>query len=248
LPAEAAPSYVWVAELPDAGARIALSPEESHYLAHVCRARVGDPASGTDGRGGLATLRLTVVGGVVEARVESVERAAPTRTAWLLCGAPEGARSDWLVEKLAELGVAVLQPVDCRRGVWKAGRDRQERWRRLAVAALRQSRRRFLLEVREPLALTAALAAVDPGARRWIADPIGPRASCIQPPEHGASVGLVGPAAGLDQDERDEVVSLGHEPMSLGDGRLRVETAGLAWAAWWSAGAGGKSPKGPELR
>src|SRR5262245_3491898 len=237
LPADAAPSLLYVEDLPGVGRRVTLREEESHYLARVCRARVGDRVSATDGRGVLASVVLIQAGREAVIEVERAERSEPTRTAWALSGAPEGERGDWMVEKLAELGVAAFQPLDCERGSWEKMKGRAERWRRVAIAALRQSRRRFLLEVREPLAVGAALAALPHGAARWLADPAGPPAAGQPAPIEGLTVGLIGPSAGLSAGEREAATAAGFCPISFSDSRLRTETAVLAWGCWWSAPA-----------
>ena len=240
MPAEAAPSYLWVPELAEPGAEVELSREESHYLMRVCRARAGDHALATDGRGALARLRVVTLGERVMAEVESIERAASDesrRRAWILCGAPEGQRADWLVEKLAELGIEAWQPIDCARERWRATPGTLTRWRRLAVAALRQSQRRYLMEVREPATLESLAPGFPREARRWVADPEGKRG--VDPPAGpGWVVGAVGPAAGFDPREKSLLAELEFAPMSLSDGRLRAETAALAWAAWWAMGSG----------
>ncbi len=245
MPAEAAPSFVLVPELPGAGERLTLPDDESHYLTRVCHARPGDRVAATDGRGAWAALRLLAAGPRVMAEVERCERAYLERTAWALVGPPEGERGDWMVEKLAELGVEVFQPLDCERGGWARMKGRRERWRRLAVAALRQSRRRFLLEVRPPIPLAEALAGLPPGGGRWVADPAGGSAAAVSPPRAGLAVGLIGPSAGLSRPEQAAVA--GHEftPIALSDGRLRTETAAMAWACWWSAG-GSAAPPGAD--
>ena len=238
MPAEAAPSFLWVPELAGlaAGEReVTLSRDESHYLSRVCRARPGDHVSGTDGRGALAELRILELGPRVRAEVTRLERSARGRRAWVCSGPPEGRRADWLVEKLAELGIEAWQPLECARGQWRASEQTVARWRRLAVAALRQSRRRFLMEVREPAALEAVSAVLPPGSRRWIADPSG-RHGLAPPAGDECAVALIGPASGLDEKERALAAELGFEPICLSDGRLRSETAALAWAAWWSTG------------
>lgn len=230
---------MWVPELPEASGMVELSREESHYLMRVCRAREGDGALATDGRGALARLRVASVGERVRAEVESIERGLPDqarRRAWILCGAPEGQRADWLVEKLAELGVEAWQPIDCARGHWRATAGTLARWRRLAVAALRQSRRRHLMEVREPVTLDLLAPGLPSGTARWVADPDG-RHGVESPAGLGCAIGAVGPASGFDGREKALLAELKFEPICLSDARLRAETAALAWAAWWAMGS-----------
>ena len=132
MPAETSPSLLLVEDLPGVGRRVALPEDESHYLIRVCRARPGDRVSATDGRGALATLRMVEGGREAVVEVETCARSERTRVARVLCGPPEGERGDWMIEKLAELGVAVFQPLDCERGGWERMKGRAERWRRLA--------------------------------------------------------------------------------------------------------------------
>ena len=234
--ADAAPSFVWVESLGAPGSTLELSEDESHYVARVCRARAGDAITLTDGRGGLAAARVVNPAPPVTVELRELDRAPARRAeSWVLCGAPEGRRDDWLVEKLAELGVAVFQPIDSARGQWGGPAARLERWRRLATAALRQSRRRFRLEVMAPVPLEAALAALPDGPGRWLADPDGPPAGSERP-DPARSVGVVGPAGGFDDRELARLGGDGFRPIALSDGRLRAETAAVAWAAWWAAG------------
>jgi len=235
LPAEAAPSFLWVPELAVEPGAVELSLEESHYLARVCRARPGDQVFATDGRGRLAELRILSLGRRARAEVERIERSDRRRRAWVWCGAPEGRRADWLVEKLAELGIEAWQPLECERARWRNSQGVIERWRRLAVAALRQSRRRFLMEIRPPVTLEEAAGTIPEGSLRWLADAAGGRGGA--PPAGAAcAIGVVGPAAGFSAGERDRLAALGFQAMCLADGRLRSETAALAWAAWWALG------------
>ncbi|MBI3539782.1 MAG: RsmE family RNA methyltransferase [Candidatus Eisenbacteria bacterium] len=235
VPGDAAPSWILVPDLPAAGGRVSLGAGESHYLARVFRARPGDRVSATDGNGAIAALRLIEIGGSVTAEVETRERREMEREAWVLCGAPEGERADWMIEKLAELGVRVLQPLDCERGVWRGGARRIERWRRVAAAALRQSRRAFLLDVRPPMDLAGALDALPAGGMRCLCDATGPHGVAAAAAGAGNAVGLIGPAAGFTAGEAERVRAAGFSPMRLAGARLRTETAAVAWAAWWAS-------------
>jgi 16S rRNA (uracil1498-N3)-methyltransferase len=237
LAADAAPALLYLPGLPEPGARLDLAAADAHYVARVCRARVGERVVATDGRGARAVLRLIEVRRGVVAELETVTREPARRQSWVLCGVPEGERADWLVEKLAELGVGRFLPVDAVRGRWRAASGRRVRWERLAIAALRQSRRLHLMAVEEPAPLQQALASLPPGSSRWLADASGAA------PVHGLAssggdpaIGLVGPSGGLDDGELQAALVAGFHPLRLSDARLRTETAALAWAVWWSAG------------
>jgi 16S rRNA (uracil1498-N3)-methyltransferase len=232
---EAAPSWILIPDLGEPGTSLDLSADEARYLARVCRVRPGERVTATDGRGAAATLLVLEVGRGVRARVEALDRAEPPRRAWVLCGCPEGRRADWLVEKLAELGIERFVPVDCARARWPATAGRPERLERLAAAGLRQSRRRWLMQVDPPTGLGAALAGLPGSAPRWWADAAGTRRA--SPASEGLSVGLIGPAEGLDEIERNSLAASGWTAIALADARLRCETAAVAWACWWAAGA-----------
>jgi 16S rRNA (uracil1498-N3)-methyltransferase len=243
LRADAAPAFLFVPALVPEGGRVTLADEPAHYLARVCRARVGDFTSLTDGAGGVARAEVTALAPRVELVVRGVERRPRARRLELWCGAPEGTRADWLVEKLAELGIAVLQPIETSRATWESFERRAARWRRLAEAALRQSQGAWALEIRAPLALEAALDGRDRTTQGVLADVLGERG--VVPRTSGDCVGLIGPAAGLDADERSRVLDAGFDLMRLSDNRLRCETAALAVACWWAGTVTDGSREGP---
>ena len=233
----ATPSLLFAPDLGAPGTTLALSREEAHYVARVCRAREGDFAEATDGRGAVARLVLRSVAREVRAEVVSVERRDRSFRTWLLCGAPERGRADWLVEKLAELGVERFQPLECDGSPWPAGATRLERWRRIAIAALRQSRRAHLLEIRPPVPVQAALASIDAPGERWLGDPDGPPGPARRPGRtgHPLEVGAIGPSSGFTEAERKCFLAAGFESIRLADARLRTETAAVGMAAWWAA-------------
>jgi 16S rRNA (uracil1498-N3)-methyltransferase len=233
--AEAAPALLYLPGLSGTGTCVELGGPEAHYVARVCRARAGESLEATDGRGLRATLRLLDVRGTVRAEVVAVAHEPQARPGWVLCGAPEGERADWLVEKLAELGVERFQPVDTGRASWRRAAGRRERWERLAIAALRQSRRTHLMAVGEPLPLEGALSDLPAGCGRWLADVEGGRAAHAGSGTGMPGTGLIGPSAGLTGEEREMACKSGFVPIRLSDGRLRTETAALAWAVWWTS-------------
>lgn len=240
--ADGSPSFVHVPSLRESGDEITLEGEEAHYLRRVVRIRPGETVTATDGRGTLAELCVLEAGEGVRAEVRSrrsVERAGEL-TVW--CGAPEGDRADWLVEKLAELGVATLQPVDAERGRWERAEARGERWRRLAVAALRQSRSTHLLEILPARPLAELLKAGRPQGEAWLADPAG---ALFHPADFASGLkatAAVGPSSGFSGDELKRLEACGFVAVRLTAGRLRTETAALALSTLVLAAVTGPDP------
>lgn len=235
--AEAAPAFVLVPELAGMGDRVVLHGDEAHYVARVVRARDGERLTATDGAGCVARLVIEHVKPEVVLRLEAREHRVAPPDAVLLCGAPEGERGDWLVEKCAELGVTRLVPVDCARAQW-ATADRSERWRRLAIAALRQSRSAWLMQCDPAMSLDAAVAALPPSAR-WLADAGGTSA---EPAGEEPVAGVVGPASGFSGPERNLLSESGFISVRLAPTRLRTETAAVALAALWASGRSHLAP------
>ncbi len=231
--ADAAPSFLYLPGLASSGESFTIDGEEARYAARVVRAREGERLTATDGAGLVARLVVERVRPTLEVRVESRERhPEPPRTV-LLCGAPEGERGDWLVEKCAELGVTLWAPVDTQRVRWPEG-HRGDRWHRLAVAGLRQSRGAWLLRSSEPSGLEESLAALGPG-ERWLADPSGAALGERGALGDGPVTGLVGPSSGFSDREHKVLLEKGFSLVRLARQRLRTETAALSLAALWAA-------------
>jgi 16S rRNA (uracil1498-N3)-methyltransferase len=234
LPGRELPAYLHLSGHLGPGASIELPEADAHYVARVCRATRGDLATATDGNGAVARIEVVDVGTRVVVRCVSIEHVIRASEAWILCGAPEEGRADWLVEKLAELGIARFVPVDGKRGSWRSGRT--DRWRRVASAALRQSCQAHALEIVDPLPFDQALADVPADASRWSARAEG---ECIELPRPAPAriAGVIGPAGGWSEPELERLSELGFRDLRLAGSRLRSETAALAWAAWWARGS-----------
>ena len=224
---------LWLAEIGAVGTELVLGPEEAHYVTRVCRARTGDRVGATDGRGALAELRVLPTRDETRVQVETLRHLPAPPPAILACGPPEGDRADWLVEKLAELGVTQFQPLECERAPWERFAKRRARMERLALAGMKQSRRVWRVVLADPLAPSAWIERLPDGPTRWIADAGGETAVIGARP--GGNCGAVGPAPGYSALERRSFEAAGFRPVRLADARLRTETAALCLAGTWSA-------------
>ena len=138
-------------------------------------------------------------------------------------------KMDWAVEKATELGVTRIAPILTRYVVGRG--SAVERWRRLALAAAKQSGRTRVPTVDAPAPLSAVLGGTWPGLRlvAW-EDEAAVRVHDL-PATTAAVVVVVGPEGGLHQDEVDAARAAGFTTITLGRRVLRAETAAVAAVA-----------------
>jgi 16S rRNA (uracil1498-N3)-methyltransferase len=138
-------------------------------------------------------------------------------------------RIEWLVEKLVEIGVDRITPLRCMRS---ERRDiNAERLRKIAVAAMKQSLKALLPRVDEMTPLTAYLAeAAASGEQRFVGycDADTERRLLARAYSPGAPVRLlIGPEGDFAPEEIAAALRAGYAPVTMGDNRLRTETAAL---------------------
>ena len=156
-------------------------------------------------------------------------------------------RMDFLIEKASELGVARFVPLLLKRCVARPSEDgaKQERWHRLAVESLKQSRRARLLDLAPPVDLDEFLAMLPGEATLWAADPEGGApADAARATGDGPLVLVVGPEGGLAPEEQGILRRAGARFVRLGGHRLRAETAVVALLASALASLGEMDPPG----
>ena len=157
---------------------VILPREEAEHLTRVLRLGVGDTVAVFDGRGREFLAR--VVGAQHrEARVQllsRVEPAAESHVAVTLAQAVlKGDKMDDIVRDAVMLGAAAIQPVVAKRSETTVAAllrgARVERWRRIALASVKQCRRAVLPEIRTPLSLESYLDEPLPAVSLMLVEP-----------------------------------------------------------------------------
>jgi 16S rRNA (uracil1498-N3)-methyltransferase len=221
------------------GQPVHLSREAAHYLFTVMRLAPGATVAVFNGRDGEWLARVTDTGRRAGAlTVETPLRPpAPPPDVWLLFAPLRKARTDFVVEKAVELGVARLVPVATERT--NAGRVNADRLRAHAVEAAEQCGAVFVPAVAPMVPLAEALAEATAGRRLWWCDErlaTGEGPPAFAP---GPAAILIGPEGGFTDRERDRIAALpGSSAVRLGPRILRAETAALAALTLWQAAAG----------
>ena len=218
------------------GYALLLPEEERHHLYKVLRARAGEAIEVVDGSGRLFVAELSE--GREAAVVEEHDAPSDEGNVTLYQAVPKGRHMDLVVEKATELGVGAIVPLRTEHGVVRLDRGdgKVERWRRVALAAARQSQRLRVPEVREviPFAL-----AVEEAGNLGVLLHNGLGLPTLEEAIPGGKISLfVGPEGGFSEGELGLAVEKGVGLASLGPFRLRSETAGMVAVARTCAAPG----------
>ena len=219
---------------PDIAATLTLGEEDSKHCVKVLRMAEGDTIEVVDGNGTLYLCRITMAH-LKRCAVEVVERdnQPPHWGHRIVLGiAPTKHldRIEWLVEKCVEMGVDRIIPLRCHnseRTVLKT-----ERLRKIMVAAMKQSLKATLPQLDEMTPLEQVIAEPFDGTR-CIAYcdeqlPREERLTLAGSYRLGQDVMmLIGPEGDFSPEEVAAARSAGFLPVTLGESRLRTETAGL---------------------
>ena len=224
------------------GMALTLDEGQTHYLLHVLRAESGNLVSLFNGRDGEWLGEITAAakrGATVTCRRQVLQQHG-TPDIWLAFAPVKKTPSDYLVQKAAELGVSVLQPVFTRRTI--VSRINEERMAANAIEAAEQSGRVSVPEIRSGISFDKLLASWPKERRLLFCDEGGDAKTMTQAAREsrGGPTGiLTGPEGGFDPAERAALRALPFVvPVTLGPRILRADTAALAALAIWQAVAG----------
>ena len=227
-----------------AGLMFTLDGSEAHHLAHVMRAKPGDQITVFDGVGWEATAIVESVGRrdvqLQIATPAAISRELPFELE-LAVALPRGERQEWLVEKIVEVGVTRLVPLNCERSVARPNDKSLDKLRRAVIEASKQCGRNHLMEVAAVADFPSYISAAN--GRRWFAhvmassrctDPAQPAAAIRSDAETQGSQEpitiAVGPEGGFSDDEATAAANAGWQLVTLGSRILRTETAAIALA------------------
>ena len=222
------------------GQSVPLNRDQAHYLFAVMRLTVGDTVLLFNGRHGewrAVVDKAGKRGGVLVVR----EQTAPLRMPpdlWLLFAPIKKARTDFIVEKAAEMGAARIVPV--RTEFTSTDRIRQDRLQAHAIEAAEQCGGTFVPEVSQMQKLDRVLDDWPDGRRLMFCDEAAAGGPCALTGEPGGPWAiLIGPEGGFSDRERARLRALPFaHVVSLGPRILRADTAAVAAMTLWQLNFG----------
>ena len=209
-----------------------LNEEESNHCNKVLRLKQGDTVHLIDGIGGLyvaqiaETTRKAVRLNIIDKQEEFGKRnhylhiaIAPTKNI---------DRIEWFLEKATEIGIDEITPIICERSERKIVKE--ERLEKVVTSAVKQSLTAYHPQINAAITFKDFIKqsnadvkmiahCIDENSKQGISEIIEP---------HQKYLVLIGPEGDFTPKEIDVALQNGYKPVTLGNTRLRTETAGLA--------------------
>lgn len=221
------------------GQSVPLSRDQAHYLFGVMRLTAGDSVllfNGQDGEWAADVVDAGKRGGTLAVTTLTRPLQMPPDL-WLMFAPIKKARTDFIVEKAAEMGAARILPVQTE--FTNSERIRQDRLQAHAVEAAEQCGGTYVPEVSALQRLDRVLADWPQDRQILFCDEElagqGPKITG----ERGPWAILIGPEGGFSQAERTRLNALPQShPVSLGPRVLRADTAAVAAMTLWQQALG----------
>lgn len=208
-----------------------LTPEESHHATKVLRLKAGAELLVTDGVGKLFTTEIAEAHfkktRLYINQVSTPQLPRPIHVHLVVAPTKSPERLEWFVEKAIEIGIEEISFIACEHSEKK--QLNLERIQRIAVSAMKQSLKMYMPRLNPILSFAEFMHTPFQQNQRFIAylpeKPPPMLASRVKPQQSYCL--LIGPEGDFSPKEINWALANDFQPVSLGQSRLRTETAAL---------------------
>jgi 16S rRNA (uracil1498-N3)-methyltransferase len=209
---------------------IVLGEDTSKHVVQVLRMKIGERIQLTDGKGKSIVAEITRDNKkATEVKVISKEftKQPVKRNTIAISPIKNTSRFEWFLEKATEIGISEIIPMICERT--EREHFRYDRMNNILISAMLQSRQTWLPVLHQPTKFTEVIqqrkekqkfvAHCLDGEKQTLSDRKSTKG------EHALI--LIGPEGDFTEKEVAMAIDNQYVPISLGNTRLRTETAGL---------------------
>lgn len=208
-----------------------LSEEESKHCTKVLRLKENDIVYLVDGNGGFYKAAISAISGKkCLLRIEETQKEFGKRNYRIhIAIAPTKNidRIEWFVEKATEIGIDEITPIICQRSERKVVKT--DRLEKIAISAMKQSIKAYLPKINEAQTFNDFVKHYSASLKciaHCLPDNKQELKSLIK--SHNDILILIGPEGDFTNHEIELALKNNYLPVSLGESRLRTETAGIA--------------------
>ena len=224
--------YFFETTIPELHSLFTLSEETSKHCIQVLRMKQGEYLQLTNGTGVL--FKASIVSEDKKKTVVRIEEALSIKPSErsisiAISTLKNASRFEWFLEKATEIGVRSIQPIICSRT--EQHRFRQDRMNGILIAAMLQSQQAWLPELGEPISFSTLVKESQYQQKLVAHCEDGKKQTIFDLERSNNTQILIGPEGDFSPEEIHLAISHGYLPVSLGETRLRTETAGLVAAS-----------------
>lgn len=218
-------------------------PAQLHHLRDVLRIRPKEKVAVFDGVGNEYIVSVSEIK-TAEAKLEIKDKrktAASGINITVACAIPKNVKMDDIVDKLTQLGVDCVIPLETERVIVRLDRqkklNRLERWKKIVQSATKQSQRSRFMEIEPVSSFKEAILISKDFDLKLIPTLEGERLSLKevfnrQFEKIKKVIIFIGPEGDFSPAEVSLAKKEGFLPVSLGNSVLRVDTAAIAIAGF----------------
>jgi 16S rRNA (uracil1498-N3)-methyltransferase len=203
--------------------------EESKHIIKVLRKKDSDILFVTNGLGFLFKTEITLASdSKCTVKIVSVEKTEPSKYYLHLAVAPTkmNDRYEWFLEKTTEIGVSEITPIICEHSERKI--IKTERFDKIIQSAIKQSNQMYLPKLNAPILFkdfikiknndAKFIAHCEENDKKTLKESLKPNTNTTI---------LIGPEGDFSKKEIQMALDNEYLPISLGNSRLRTETAAI---------------------
>jgi 16S rRNA (uracil1498-N3)-methyltransferase len=210
---------------------LTLNEDTSKHVVQVLRMKVAERLQLTDGSGNLLTAQI-LDEHKKKCTVKIIERQVIARKQQKVCVAisllKNASRFEWFLEKATEIGVTEIIPLLCERT--EKQHFRYDRMKQIVISAMMQSKQAWLPVLHEPTMISKIIQGSNYDTKLIAHCEEEMKTSVTDFHKQPSVQILIGPEGDFTNDEISLALANKYEPVSLGETRLRTETAGVVSA------------------
>ena len=209
-----------------------LSEETSKHVSQVLRMKEGEEIRVTNGNGQTIIAEI-VLPDKKKTKVKTIRKEfseLPKPEIIIAISLIKNTnRFEWFAEKATEIGVSAIIPMICKRS--EKTHFRKERIRSILISAMLQSQQSWLPQLSEPVKFPE-LIKNENEEQKFIAHCLLEDKKDLKnlAMKAKSKIILIGPEGDFTEEEIEQAIQHNYIPVSLGDTRLRTETAGIVAA------------------
>ncbi len=221
--------FFYYAGLKKAEGNIEMDDDMHRHVVKVLRMEVGEKITLIDGLGCSAEAVIVradkkVLSVSVEHKIEHLPPVYKKVLAISIL--KNAARFEWMLEKVTEIGITEIIPMISERT--ERIHFREDRMKQIVVSAGLQSKQYWMPVLQSPSAFEKILSDATQ-EKKYIAHCLEEEKTVLHKIEADMLL-LIGPEGDFTNQEILQAIEKGFEPVSLGNSRLRTETAGVVGA------------------